>query len=382
MLFSKNNEKDVANMQFVDLKKQYELIKGDVLERITKVLDHGIYIMGPEIQELECKLAEYVKAKHCIAVASGTDALLVAMMALDIGQGDEVITTPFTFIATAEMICVAGATPVFVDIDPQTYNINPALLEQAITSRTKAIMPVNLYGQCADFDAINAIAAKHNISVIEDAAQSFGATYKNRFSCNLGTIGCTSFFPAKPLGCYGDGGACFTDDDELADKMRKIRNHGQSTRYNHVALGLNSRLDTMQAAILLSKLELFYEEVTLREKVAKKYNEKLKSFVAVPFIHPDNTSIYAQYTIQVEDRSQVQKLLLEKNIPTAVHYPVPLHKQPIFQSYDWSNVDLSVSEQAAGRVMSLPFHPYLSDEDIETVVSSIAETLELVVDIA
>ncbi|MBA2655127.1 MAG: DegT/DnrJ/EryC1/StrS family aminotransferase [Gammaproteobacteria bacterium] len=369
-------------MQFVDLKKQYELIKGDVLERITKVLDHGIYIMGPEIQELECKLAEYVKAKHCIAVASGTDALLVAMMALDIGQGDEVITTPFTFIATAEMICVAGATPVFVDIDPQTYNINPALLEQAITSRTKAIMPVNLYGQCADFDAINAIAAKHNISVIEDAAQSFGATYKNRFSCNLGTIGCTSFFPAKPLGCYGDGGACFTDDDELADKMRKIRNHGQSTRYNHVALGLNSRLDTMQAAILLSKLELFYEEVTLREKVAKKYNEKLKSFVAVPFIHPDNTSIYAQYTIQVEDRSQVQKLLLEKNIPTAVHYPVPLHKQPIFQSYDWSNVDLSVSEQAAGRVMSLPFHPYLSDEDIETVVSSIAETLELVVDIA
>lgn len=362
-------------MQFVDLKKQYELIKGNILDRLTKVLDHGIYIMGPEIQELESQLAEYVQAKHCIAVASGTDALLVAMMALNIQPNDEIITTPFTFIATAEMIRILGANPVFVDIDPNTYNINPTLIENAITSKTKAIMPVNLYGQCADFDAINQIATKYNLAVIEDAAQSFGATYKNRFSCNLGTIGCTSFFPAKPLGCYGDGGACFTNDDELADKMRKIRNHGQSTRYNHVILGLNSRLDSMQAGILLAKLEIFQEEVNLRQNVARKYQHCLQDYIDTPYIEPYNRSVYAQYTIQVENRANVQKRLQERDIPTAVHYPVPLHKQPVFQHIDSMNVDLSISEYTADRVMSLPFHPYLTDTDIEIITSTLLEII-------
>lgn len=360
-------------MQFIDLKKQYELIENEIQQGINRVLEHGIYINGPEIETLEKSLATYVGAKHCIAVASGTDALMVAMMALDIKPGDEVITTPFTFIATAEMIRVVGAVPIFVDINPKTYNIDPTLLEQAITSKTRAIMPVNLYGQCADFDEINQIAAKYNLAVIEDAAQSFGATYKNNFSCNLGTIGCTSFFPAKPLGCYGDGGACFTNDDELADKMRKIRNHGQSTRYNHVILGLNSRLDSLQAAILLAKLDIFGREVQLRQQVAQQYNARLNEFVRTPYIEPHNQSAYAQYTIEVENRAEIQKILQDKGIPTAVHYPVPLHKQPIFQGLDWGNANLSLSEYAADRVMSLPFHPYLSEDDINIICDALAD---------
>ncbi len=303
-------------MQFVDLKKQYQLIQGNIISRIEKVLDHGMYIMGPEIQELEHQLADYVKARHCISVANGTDALLVAMMALGIQPNDEIITTPFTFIATAEMVRILGAIPIFVDIDPKTYNIDPSLIERAITPKTKAILPVNLYGQCADFDAINEIADKHHLAVIEDAAQSFGATYRNRLSCNLGTIGCTSFYPAKPLGCYGDGGACFTDDDDLADKMRKIRNHGQSNRYNHVILGLNSRLDSIQAAILLAKLEVFNEEMLLRQEVAFKYSQRLNDYFQLPYIESHNQSAYAQYTIEVENRSQVQKILQIKGIPT------------------------------------------------------------------
>jgi UDP-2-acetamido-2-deoxy-ribo-hexuluronate aminotransferase len=364
-------------MQFVDLKKQYEIIKLDVLKRIETVLEHGIYIMGPEIAELEKQLANYIQAKHCIAVASGTDALLVAMMALDIKPGDEVITTPFTFIATAEMIEVCGAKTVFVDIDPRTYNINPQLIERAITPKTKAIMPVNLYGQCADFDAINAIANQYNLSVIEDGAQSFGATYKNRYSCNLSNIGCTSFFPAKPLGCYGDGGACFTDDDELADKMRRIRNHGQSTRYNHTTLGLNSRLDSIQAAVLLAKLALFEDEILLRQQIAEQYSQALKPYLVTPYIEPHNTSTYAQYTILVENRLQVQQTLHERGIPTAIHYPIPLHKQPIFQGYDWSHAQLKVSEYCAEHVLSLPFHPYLARSDIARIADLIAKIVEL-----
>jgi UDP-2-acetamido-2-deoxy-ribo-hexuluronate aminotransferase len=362
-------------MQFIDLKKQYELIKGNVLSRIETVLDHGIYIMGSEITELEHRLASYVQANECVAVASGTDALMVAMMALGIQPGDEVITTPFTFIATAEMIRILGANPVFVDINPETYNIDVRAIEQAITPKTKIIMPVNLYGQCADFDQINQLAAEYNLAVIEDAAQSFGATYKGRFSCNLGTINCTSFFPAKPLGCYGDGGACFTNDPELADKMRKIRNHGQSTRYHHVMLGLNSRLDSIQAAVLLAKLEIFPEEVNLRQEVAEKYNRALEGFVSIPYIEPHNKSVYAQYTIQVENRSQIQKFLLEKNIPTAIHYPVPLHKQPIFEYMERSH-HLPVSEFSADRVLSLPFHPYLTDQEINRVTEALTEAIE------
>lgn len=362
-------------MQFVDLKKQYQLIKGNVLQRIEKVLEHGIYIMGPEIQELEVKLADYIRVKHCILVASGTDALLVAMMALGIQPGDEVITTPFTFIATAEMIRVLGAHPVFVDINPHTFNIAPDLIEQAITSKTKAIMPVNIYGQCADYDAINQIAVKYGLPIIEDAAQSFGATYKNRYSGSLGTIGCTSFFPAKPLGCYGDGGACFTDDDNLAELMRKIRNHGQSTRYNHVVLGLNSRLDSIQAAVLLAKLDIFKQEVELRQTIANKYNQALKDYITIPYIEPFNKCAYAQYTIQVENRSHLQRQLHEKGIPTAVHYPTPLHKQPIFQCYDWSNRSLAISENLAEKVLSLPFHPYLSSEEFDKITYGLLEIL-------
>lgn len=354
-------------MQFIDLKRQYQLIQPDILERIEKVLEHGIYIMGPEVQELENQLAKYTKTKHAIAVANGTDALQIAMMALDIRPDDEVITTPFTFIATAETIRLLGAKPVFVDVNPKTYNIDPAQIEQAITPKTKAIMPVNLFGQCADFDAINEIAEEYNLHVIEDAAQSFGATYKGRESCGLGTIGCSSFFPAKPLGCYGDGGACFTNNDEFADKIRKIRNHGQSTRYNHVLLGFNSRLDSIQAAVLLAKLAIFDEEVKLRQEVAEKYNKILSQFIEVPFVESFNTSVYAQYTIQLDQRAEVQALLQEQGIPTAVHYPIPLHKQPVFNKDYWGNSDLSKSEYLAARVLSLPFHPYLTDSEIEQI---------------
>lgn len=359
-------------MQFIDLKKQYQLIEQDVSTRIKSVLEHGTYVMGPEVYELEQQLAAYVQCKHAIAVGSGTDALLVSLMALNIKEGDEVITTPFTFIATAETIRLLGARPIFVDIDPKTYNIDPDKIEAAITPKTKVIMPVNLYGQCADFDSINAIAKKYGLFVIEDAAQSFGATYKNRRSGNLGTIGCTSFFPAKPLGCYGDGGACFTDDDELADKIRKIRNHGQSERYNHVVLGINSRLDTLQAAILIAKLAIFDQEVKLRQDVAHTYNKLLPTFLQKPYIEPHNTSIYAQYTIQVEDRAQVQSTLNENGIPTAVHYPVPLHRQPVFCKEYAEDVCFPHADSLAYKVLSLPFHPYLTLSEIELICENLA----------
>lgn len=379
--FLKKPKRDIVSMQFIDLKTQYKKIEKEIQKRINTVLDHGVYIMGPEIQELEERLAEFVQSKHCISMASGTDALLIALMALGVQPGDEVITTSFTFIATAEMIQLIGAIPVFVDIDPKTYNINPELIESAITPKTKVILPVNIYGQCSDYDVINQIAAKHNIAVVEDAAQSFGATYKDRFSCGgLAEISCTSFFPAKPLGCYGDGGACFTNDDELADKMRKIRNHGQGTRYHHVCLGMNSRLDSIQAGILLSKLEIFPEEVRARERIAQKYTQLLANHVETPCIEPHNKSVYAQYTIQVDDRSNVQKQLLERGIPTAVHYPVPLHKQPVFSNSNSVKVSgsLEISEYLSERVMSIPFHPYLSDADIEKIVSVILETVKVV----
>ena len=294
-------------MQFIDLKAQYNLIKENVDKRIQKVLDHQKFIMGPEIQELEETLAEYVGVKHCIGVANGTDALQISMMALGIGPGDEVITTPFSFIATAETIVLLGAKPVFVDIDPKTYNINPVLIEQAITPKTKAIMPVSLYGQCADFDRINQIAAKHNIPVIEDGAQSFGATYKGKKSCSLSTIGCTSFFPSKPLGAYGDAGACFTDNDELAKTIREIRVHGQDRRYHHPRIGVNGRLDTLQAAILLAKFEIFPKEVEARSQIGQKYSELLKNTdVITPYIEPHNTSVYAQYTVQHQQQHHQQ----------------------------------------------------------------------------
>jgi UDP-2-acetamido-2-deoxy-ribo-hexuluronate aminotransferase len=361
-------------VEFVDLHTQYQKIRDDVNQKIQRVLDHGQYILGPETFEFEKKLAAFVGAKHCITVGNGTDALLIAMISLNIKPGDEIITTPFSFFATAETIAILGAKPVFVDIDPRTYNIDPSNIEKAITPKTKAIMPVSLYGQCADFDAINKIAAKHKLPVIEDAAQSLGATYKGRQSCNLTTIACTSFFPSKPLGCYGDGGACFTNDDHLAKTITEIRNHGQSSRYNHTRLGINGRLDTLQAAILLAKLEIFPEELELRAQVANLYNKHLKSISIAPYIESFNTSVYAQYTIQVNQREKVQEKLKEKNIPTAVHYPVPIHKQPVFVQ-QYAGVALPIAESVAQKVISLPMHPYLTEESIKFIAEQLHNAL-------
>jgi UDP-2-acetamido-2-deoxy-ribo-hexuluronate aminotransferase len=364
----------IREIPFIDLKTQQERIKETLDKRIAIVLAHGQYIMGPEVCELEEKLAAYTGAKHCITVANGTDALLIAMMALGIKAGDEVVTTPFTFAATAEMIAFLGAIPVYVDIDPRTYNIDANLIEAAITPRTKAIIPVSLYGQCADMDAINAIAKKYDLPVIEDAAQSFGATYKGRKSCNLSTIACTSFFPSKPLGCYGDGGACFTSDGTLAKKMAQIRLHGQEGRYHHVAIGMNSRLDTLQAAILLAKLESLDHEIEMRQKVAEKYAELLHfADVVVPFIGSFNTSVYAQYSILVNDRKTVQQKLKQAGIPTAVHYPMPLHLQPAFACLHQGEHTFPIAEDAARRIMSLPMHPYLDAKTLKYIADRVTE---------
>lgn len=362
-------------IDFIDLKTQQQRILPDLERRMKAVLAHGQYIMGPEVTELEEKLAAFAGVNHCISASSGTDTLLISLMALGIGSGDEVITSPFTFIATGEMIAITGAKPVFVDIDPRTYNIDPNLIEAAITSSTKAIMPVSLYGQCADFDVINAIAEKYNLPVIEDGAQSFGATYKGRRSCSLSTIGSTSFFPSKPLGCYGDGGALFTNNDELATKMRQIRAHGQDRRYHHPVLGINGRMDTLQAAVLLAKLEVFDEEVADRARIGARYTELLQNYVVTPCITPENTSVYAQYTVQMEKRDDIQKKLGEHGVPTAVHYPVPLHLQPVFAGLNQTSGSFPVAELAAKKVMSLPMHPYLTDNQIDQIVAAILHTL-------
>ena len=358
-------------MEFVDLKAQYRLLEESIDARIRAVLAHGQYILGPEVAELEERLAARTGSAHCVSCSSGTDALLIALMALGVGPGDEVVTTPFTFVATVETIALAGATPVLVDIDPRTYNLDPARLGEAITPRTKAVMPVSLYGQCAEMDAINAVAAGRGIAVIEDAAQSFGATYKGRQSCNLSTIGCTSFFPSKPLGAYGDGGACFTNDATLADRMRQIRVHGQDRRYHHPLVGINGRLDSLQAAVLLAKLEIFDREVQLRGQLGAAYSEQLRDVVKTPYIEPHNTSVFAQYTIQVEDRQGFQERMHAAGVPTAVHYPVPLHLQPAFARPGLGRGSFPLSEAAADRVISLPMHPYLSQADQDKVVASV-----------
>lgn len=356
-------------MQFIDLATQQERIHDKLQAKIQKVLSHGKYILGPEVNELEEKLAEYTGTKYCITCANGTDALQIALMSLGIGPGDEVITPGFTYIATAETVALLGAKPMYVDIDSKTYNLDPNLLETAITSRTKAIIPVSLYGQCADFDAINQIAAKHNLPVIEDAAQSFGATYKGKKSCNLSTIACTSFFPSKPLGCYGDGGAIFTNDEKLATIIRQIARHGQDRRYHHIRIGINSRLDTLQAAILLPKLEILDDEMLARRQVATTYTELLNKagIMTTPFIEPHNESAWAQYTIQVDNRDEVQTKLKEQGIPTAVHYPIPLNKQPAVAS----DVKLPVGDAVAQKVISLPMHPYLQSLDQQYIVSTL-----------
>lgn len=367
-------------MDFVDLKAQYRRLHEPINARIQAVLDHGQYILGPEVGELEERLADYVGVKHCIAASSGTDALLMALMACDVGPGDEVITSPFTFIATGEVIALLGARPVFVDIERRTYNLEPALLEAAVTERTKAIMPVSLYGQCADFDAINEIASRHGLPVIEDGAQSFGATYKGRKSCALSQIGAASFFPSKPLGCYGDGGALFTDDDDLAKLMREIRVHGQDRRYHHPRVGINGRMDAIQAAVLLAKLEVFADEVEARGRAGQRYTSLIESGVPgaeasrevrTPYVEPHNTSVYAQYTIEVPDREAVEAEMNARDIPTAVHYPVPLHRQPAFAYLEQGEGCFPISEEAARRVISLPMHAYLTEDQQIAVVAGL-----------
>ena len=359
-------------MQFIDLAAQQARIKDKIDANIQKVLAHGKYILGPEVTDLEEKLAAYTGAKYCITCGNGTDALQIAQMALGIGPGDEVITPGFTYIATAETVALLGAKPVYVDICPKTYNLDPVKLEAAITRRTKAIIPVSLYGQCADFDAINFIAKKHGIPVIEDAAQSLGATYKGTKSGNLSTVACISFFPSKPLGCYGDGGAIFTNGDELALVMRQIARHGQERRYHHVRVGVNSRLDTLQAAILLPKLEILKEEMGLRQQAAERYDHLLQQagIITTPVVEEHNTSAWAQYTIQVDNREQVQAKLKEAGIPTAVHYPVPLNKQPAVAD---STAELPIGDAVAKKVMSLPMHPYLSEKEQNKVVKALTD---------
>lgn len=363
-------------MQFIDLVAQQDRIKDKLNANIQKVLAHGQYILGPEVHELEEKLSAYTGAKYCITCANGTDALQIAQMAFGIGPGDEVITPGFTYIATAETVAVLGAKPIYVDINPKTYNLDVKQLEAAITPRTKAIIAVSLYGQCADFDAINAIAAKYNIPVIEDAAQSFGASYKGKKSCNLTTVACTSFFPSKPLGCYGDGGAIFTNDEALATVIRQIARHGQDRRYHHIRVGVNSRLDTLQAAILLPKLEILDDEMQARQRVAETYNHLFTEagITTIPFIEAHNQSAWAQYTIQVDNRDEIQAKLKEQGIPTAVHYPIPLNKQPAVAD---ANALLPVGDAVAERVMSLPMHPYMSQSKQEQVISALREAVSV-----
>lgn len=362
-------------MEFIDLKTQYEALRASINTRIQTVLDHGHYIMGPEVAELEDRLAAYTGATYCITVASGTEALLIALMAIGIKPGDEVITTAFSFVATAEVIVLLGATPVFVDIEPDTCNMNAALVEQSITEKTRAIIPVSLYGQPTDMDEINAIADKYGITVIEDGAQSFGATYKGRKSCNLSMIGCTSFFPSKPLGCYGDGGAIFTGDEELAQIMRELRVHGQSKRYVHTRVGVGGRMDTLQCAIVLAKLELFDWEVQQRQALGACYNGALGRHMNILHQRPDRTSVFAQYTVAVDNRQAVQAMLKELNIPTAVHYPMPIPLQSAYAQFCRLE-RYPIAVEMARKVISLPMGPYMKSEEVDDVSEALLNVLQ------
>lgn len=363
-------------LAFTDLKAQFQALEPAIRERIDRVLAHGQYIMGPEVRELEERLEVLTGTEHCVTVSSGTEALLIALMSLGIGDGDEVITTSFSFAATAEVIVLAGASPVFVDIDPETCNIDAALIEAAITPRTKAIMPVSLYGQPADMTEIDAIATRHDLPVIEDAAQSFGALYQGSSSCNLSTIGCTSFFPSKPLGCYGDGGALFTNDAAVAQAAREIRVHGQSARYVHTRIGLGGRMDTLQCAIVLAKLERFEEEIRLRQAIGARYN-RLFDQVGIERIlqRDDRTSGFAQYTIRVNDRAAIQRELSARGIPSAIHYPVPLNEQPAYRG--WASEPQPHAVTAAAQVLSLPMSADLSEADQDRVVNAVCDAVGL-----
>ena len=370
------------NIDFIDLKTQQEKIAPKLRERIERVLSHGKYIMGPEIKELEDRLAAYVGVKHVVTCSSGTDALLMPLMAYEVGPGDAIFTTPFTFIATAEVIQLLGATPVFVDIDPKTFNIDPAALQRAIAElsknpktaslKPKGIIPVDLFGQPADYDPINALARQHNLFVLEDAAQSFGGTYKGRKACSLADVAATSFFPAKPLGGYGDGGAIFTDDDNLASVLRSIRVHGQgSNKYDNIRIGLNGRLDTLQAAIVLAKMDIFDSEVEARQTVAERYSQGLQDVVEVPYVAPQCTSIWAQYSVLSDQRQVLQDKLKAAGIPTAVYYPLPLHLQGAFTHLGYKAGDFPISEKASKRIFSLPMHPYLKATEQDAIINAL-----------
>ena len=371
----------MSSIPFIDLKTQYKALKESIDSRIMKVLDSGAYINGPEVVELEQKLAAHTGVKHVLACASGTDALLIPLMALGIGPGDEVITSAFSFIATAEVICLAGAKPIFVDIQKDTFNIDPKAIERAITPKTKAIMPVSLYGQMADMDEINAIAAKHNIHVIEDLAQSYGAKYKNKRSGSMTIASGTSFYPAKPLGCYGDGGAIFTTDDKLATIMKEIREHGSEKRYYHTRLGVNGRLDTIQCAILLAKMERYDWEIEQRQKVANRYNKAFSEIksegFSFPLVKSDRDSVWAQYTLTVKDRAGFQKKLQDKGVPTSVHYPLTMADQPWYKQHAaGAQANIPVARWAADNVISLPLYPDMDTATQDRVIEAVLTALK------
>ncbi len=371
------------SIPFIDLKTQFRRLEPDVRARIDRVLEHGQFIMGPEVAELETQLARYVGAEHAVTCSSGTDALLMALMAYEVGPGDAVFTTPFTFIASAEVISLVGATPVFVDIDARTFNLDPAKLEHAIAEtksntslQPRGVLPVDLFGLPADYDAINTIARRNELFVLEDAAQSFGATYKGRRAGSLGDVAAASFFPAKPLGCYGDGGAVFTDDDELGETLRSIRMHGKGKdKYDNVRIGLNGRLDTIQAAVLLVKLAAFPQELTMRQQAAQRYDELLDGVVRTPHVPEECTSAWAQYSVLLPRRSEVQAVLKEAGVPTTVYYPKPLHLQTAYSELGYGEGDLPVAEDVAGQIVSLPMHPYLSASDQQHVASSVRDAV-------
>lgn len=369
-------------IQFIDLKAQQDRIGLQIKDRMARVLEHGKYIMGPEIQELEQRLCEFTGAQYCVTCSSGTDALLMALMACGVGPGDAVFTTPFTFISTAEVIVLLGATPVFVDIDPETFNIDAGKLREKIGAfrkhssalRARGIIPVDLFGQPADYETINAVAKEFDLFVLEDAAQSFGAEYRGKRAGNLAGIGATSFFPAKPLGCYGDGGAVFTNDEEIADKLRSVRVHGKGAhKYDNVRIGINGRLDTLQAAILLAKLDIYDDEILLRQKVAKRYSESLEGLVTTPVVRSDRTSVWAQYSVLSDRRDVLISHLKEKGIPTAVYYPRPLHVQEAFHDLGYKAGDFPVAEQIAAQIFSIPMHPYLTEVDQQYITEAFAD---------
>ena len=357
-------------INFIDLQGQYRKYKNEIDEQIAQTLDSSAYIGGQKIELLEENLARFSGAKHAIACSNGSSAILVSLLALGIGRGDEVITSPFTFFATAEMIALTGAKPVFVDIDEKTYNIDPNLIQAAITPKTKAIMPVSLFGQIADMKRINQIAAKHGLTVIEDAAQSFGAKQDSARSCSLSKLATTSFFPAKPLGCYGDGGAIFTSDDELAQKIKILLNHGSKERYFHSAIGINGRLDAIQAGVLNVKLKYFEGEITRRQEIAARYGQNLKN-VVTPFVERGNTSVWAQYCIRVKDRARMLEICAQKGVPTGVYYPLPLHLQEVFKDLGYKKGDFAVSERVSEDIMALPMSAFLSEQEQDCVIEVI-----------